>query len=92
MKKDTLKSNIENLKTLFLRYKNKNKTIKEEMGLNNFLEIFIKYIDFIFEERYCNKLLNFLNALIPVFDEYNYRDQTNARVVNSIIWKYSMLH
>lgn len=86
--KDTLKSNIENLKTLFLRYKNKNKTIKEEMGLNNFLEIFIKYIDFIFEERYCNKLLNFLNALIPVFDEYNYRDQTNAKYLLIAIKKY----
>ena len=86
--KDTLKRNIENLKTLFLRYKNKNKTIKEDMGLNNFLEILIKYMDFIFEEKYCNELLNFLNALIPIFDEYNYRNQTNAKYLLIAIKKY----
>lgn len=86
--KDTLKRNIENLKILFLRYKNKNKTIKEDMGLNNFLEILIKYMVFIFEEKYCNELLNFLNALIPVFDEYNYRNQTNAKYLLIAIKKY----
>lgn len=85
---NTFANEINNLKVLFLNYKNKDRTVREEIGLNRFLEILTQYMNSKFEAKYSDKIFNLLNALIPVFNEYNYRDQTNAKYLLIAIKKY----